>query len=210
MASLYLKEKKIKDDYLREIRDFYINASKAGFNTQIIRDYEDFKYGSFDWQNVIEKSKSFEIFKLLENLISKKLFIQIISDLFKDYKNKIIDTEIFTNFIQSKYNKDLSNFFYNWLYTSNYIDYSVTKIIQEKKNNKFIVKVYIRKIGQIESQIPVLITLRSGAKSFNFYDGKQKEAELIYEYNEPATYAEIDYFNNIPDINKSNNKMGVY
>ncbi|GIW22314.1 MAG: hypothetical protein KatS3mg068_1321 [Candidatus Sericytochromatia bacterium] len=209
LSYLYLKEKKIKDDYIREIISYYINASKSGFNTQIIRDYEEFKYGLFDWKNIIEKSKSFEIFKLLENIIGKKTFLKIILDFFKDYKNKSINTEIFTDFLEAKSNKNLKDFFYNWLYTSNYIDYAVTKVIQEKKNNKFKVKIYIKKLGQIESQMPILITLRSGAKVFNFYDGKQKEAELIYEYNEPVTYVEIDYFNNIPDINKSNNKIGV-
>jgi len=209
MSSLYLKEKKIKDDYLKEITNYYIDASKSGFNTKVIRTYEELKYGFFDWHNVIEKAKSFEIFKLLENIIGRKLFIQIISDFFKDYRKKIIDTNTFTNFVQFRYNKDLSYFFNSWLYTSDYIDYGITKAIQEKRNNKYRLKVYIKKFGKIDSQIPVLLTLKSGAKSFNFYDGKQKEAELIFEYNEPVLFVEIDYFNNVPDINKSNNKMGI-
>ena len=202
-----MKEKNFKDDSYNNLIKQYIEASRANFNTQIIQNTEELRKGNFDWENILEKGKSAQVFKLFEYSLGRKILQDSLKEVLVKYEHNFITTESFQTILETHSNKDLKNFFEQWLKDSKKLDYAITKIKQNKFGNKYQAKFTLKRLGKAIMPVSISVTLRSGSKVFQVWDGETNEAELSFEYIEPVKSVQIDPANTLPDIDTSNNHL---
>lgn len=207
MASAYLKEKNISNNLYSNFINQYINAAKANFNTQITQPVDELKQLNFDWENIIERGKSAQIFKMLEYNIGRKNLQDSLKELVTKHSDGFINSDLFQLILEAKSNKKLDGFFQQWVKENKKLDYAITSIKQDKSNNKYQVKLTVKRIGKAIMPVSIALTLKSGSKVFQVWDGEKPEVELTFEYNEPVKSVQIDPAQTLPDIDRSNNKL---
>lgn len=209
LAYTYLREKntnlQIYNDYLKP----YLDSAKANFNTQILQETQDLINSNFDWENTIQNSKSTQIFKMLETYLGRKYMQDSLKEVLTKYQNDIVSTDNFKAILESTTSKDLEKFFDQWIRENNRLDYAIYKIKQERKDDKYQIKLYLKRLGKAVMPVSIAITLKSGLKVFQTWDGKMNEAELVYEYNEQVKSVTLDPSKTLPDIDTDNNFMNA-
>lgn len=209
LAYTYLREKntslQVFNDYLKP----YSDAAKANFNTQILQETQDLVNSNFDWETIIQKSKSTQIFKMLETSLGRKYLQDTLKDVLTKYQNDTVETGNFKVILETNTSKDLEKFFDQWIRENNRLDYAISKIKQEKKDDNYQVKLYLKRLGRAVMPVSIAITLKSGAKVFQTWDGQMNEAELTFEYKERVKSVTLDPSNTLPDIDTENNFMNA-
>lgn len=209
LAYTYLREKntslQVFNDYLKP----YSDAAKANFNTQILQETQDLVNSNFDWETIIQKSKSTQIFKMLETSLGRKYLQDTLKDVLTKYQNDTVETGNFKVILETNTSKDLEKFFDQWIRENNRLDYAISKIKQEKKDDNYQIKLYLKRLGRAVMPVSIAITLKSGAKVFQTWDGLMNEAELTFEYKERVKSVTIDPSNTLPDIDTENNFMNA-
>lgn len=209
LAYTYLREKntslQVFNDYLKP----YSDAAKANFNTQILQETQDLVNSNFDWETIIQKSKSTQIFKMLETSLGRKYLQDTLKDVLTKYQNDTVETGNFKVILETNTSKDLEKFFDQWIRENNRLDYAISKIKQEKKDDNYQIKLYLKRLGRAVMPVSIAITLKSGAKVFQTWDGQMNESELTFEYKERVKSVTIDPSNTLPDIDTENNFMNA-
>ena len=209
LASSYLKEKSGTlnnyNDYIKQ----YIDASKANFNTKILQPVDELEKGNFEWQSIIEKGKSAQIFKMLEALAGRKALQDSMKDLITKYQNDFVDVSTFEKVLETYYPKPLDSFFQQWVQENKKLDYAISSVKQGKVGNKFKIQLGVKRIGKAIMPVSIAFTLRNGSKAFQVWDGSTTEATLTYEFNESVKFVEMDLAQTLPDTDRSNNTVNV-
>jgi len=209
LASLYLKEKNGTlnnyNDYIKQ----YVDASRANFNTKILQPIDELEKLNFDWQSIIERGKSAQIFKMLESVTGRKVVQDSMKDLITKYQTDFIDSEIFKNVLETHYPKPLNSFFDQWVSDNKKLDYAIYSVKQGKIGNKFKIELGVKRIGKAIMPVSIAFTLKKGSKAFQVWDGVTTESTLTYEFNESVKVVEIDPAQTLPDTDRSNNKVNV-
>jgi len=210
-ASLYLaydyfREKNLPYPKYKELTEEYISAGKAGFNTKIWQPVNTLSRFDFDWERIIEKGKSSQVFKMLENITGKKVLYDTLGELLERYPNGFVNNAIFQELIEFNSGKDLSWFFNQWIREDKNIDYAIASIKQAKTvNGKYQAKIIVRRYGDAVMPVSIAVSLKDGTKVFQVWEGNKTEAELTFEYNFPVTSAHLDPAGILPDIDSQNN-----
>jgi hypothetical protein len=209
LASSYLKEKNVKlnnyNDYLKQ----YLDASKANFNTKILQPIDELEKFDFDWENVIEKGKSAQIFKMLESFVGRKTLQESLKDIVTKNQSGFIDTESFEEILESHYSKSLDSFFQQWVKDNKRLDYAISKVKQEKIGNRYKIQLSVKRISKAIMPVSIAFTLKNGSKAFQLWDGATTESTLVYEFNDPVKHIELDPANTLPDTDRTNNQVNV-
>ena len=210
LANYYVREKNIKVDYFNKVIKNYVDAARSGFNTQIFQTTDEIKNTDFDWENIIEKGKSAQIFKLLEYRLGRKTLLDSLKEITIKYANSFVNYNKFESVLETQSNKKLDSFFAQWVKENKRLDYAVTKIVQNKIGNKYQVKITVKKLGKISMPVSLAITFKNGNKVFQLWEGDRSEAELTYEYNDKVKSVQLDPAETLPDIDLSNNKLDAF
>jgi hypothetical protein len=209
LSSVYLKEKNINNEFYNNLITQYINASRANFNTLVLQPVDELKQTGFDWENVIEKGKAADIFKMLEYNIGRKYVQDSLKAVLEEYKETMINTDLFQSVVEKTSGKQLSWFFKQWVRENKSLDYGVTKIKQNKTGNKYQVKITLKRFGKAIMPVSISVTLKNGSNVFQVWDGNNSEAELTFEYPFPVKSVQLDPAGILPDIDVSNNHMSA-
>lgn len=213
-ASLYLASSYLKDkngslnnynDYLKQ----YIDASKANFNTKVLQPVDELEKINFDWQTIIEKGKSAQIFKMLEALTGRKAMQDSLKEMITKYQNEFVDVDTFEKILENNYPKPLDNFFQQWVKDNKKLDYAISGVKQEKVGNKYKIQLSVKRIGKAIMPVSIAFTLKNGSKAFQVWDGNTTESTLVYEYNDPVKKVEMDPASTLPDTDRGNNQVDV-
>ncbi|MFN4151904.1 MAG: hypothetical protein ACK4IX_13270, partial [Candidatus Sericytochromatia bacterium] len=144
-----------------------------------------------------------------ETSLGRKYLQDTLKDILTKYQNDTVETGNFKVILETNTSKDLEKFFDQWIRENNRLDYAISKIKQEKKDDNYQVKLYLKRLGRAVMPVSIAITLKSGAKVFQTWDGQMNEAELTFEYKERVKSVTLDPSNTLPDIDTENNFMNA-
>jgi hypothetical protein len=209
LAAAYLKEKNADDRVYKSLINQYISASRANFNTLVMQPVSELRQGNFDWENIIEKGKAAQIFKMLEIAIGRKGLQDSLKEVLLKYQHEIISTDAFEDIVESVSAKKLGDFFKQWVYESKSLDYAITRIKQNKTGNKYEVNISLKRLGRAVMPVSMAVTLKNGSKVFQIWDGVTSEAELTFTYQYPVKYIQLDPAETLPDTDRSNNLLNA-
>lgn len=208
-AQTYMREKNISEDTFNKYIRQYVSVAKAGFNTKMLQPTDELRTANFDWENILEKGKSAQIFKLLEYSLGRKPLQDAMKEIATKYQNSFVTLEKFQAVLESKTNKKLDDFFTQWIKENKRLDYAIVKITQEKKGDKFVLGLTLRKVGRAIIPVSIAITFKNGNKAFQVWDGEKTETELTYEYNDQVKSVQLDSAGILPDVDRENNKANA-
>ncbi|MFL2581894.1 MAG: M1 family metallopeptidase [Flavobacteriales bacterium] len=164
------------------------------------------EYSSLNYGCVIY-SKVAVCFNYLEKYLGKETFDNAMQDYFQTWKFKHPSPKDLRAIFEKYTNKNLNWFFDDLLKTSYPIDYKINYAGYSMDNKKF--SVNVKNVGDVAS--PIVISGIKKGKVVNtvWYEGFFDTKELSFQngdYDEMI----IDYYHDIPEINRKNNRFSLF
>ena len=198
----FLKYEAIKQKEFHHYSYDYVNTRNIDQPTNLpANEYSSLNYGSVIY------SKVAVCFNYLEKYLGWELFDQAMKEYFQAWKFKHPNPKDLRTIFEKHTSKNLNWFFDDLLKTSYPIDYKINYAGYSTDNKKF--SVVVTNIGDISSPI-VVSALKSGKVIKTvWYEGFFDTKELSFpngDYDEII----IDYYHDIPEINRKNNRFSLF
>ena len=155
------------------------------------------------------------VLDLLENLIGKYKMDMFLKEYYNQYQFKHPKTADFIRLAEKVSGQNLDGFFKDWFYDTKTCDYEVRKIKSEEIGNSKNDKLYqttveLRRNGDINMPVDVLIELENGEKIRRNWDGKEKWFKLKIDTKAKIKSAIVDPDNKLVlDLNVNNNGLST-
>lgn len=154
--------------------------------------FENKSYGSTVY------SKGEKILQMLELIVGDTLIDTVFHRYYEKWKFKHPTVRDFQAVCEEVSGKDLSWFFKQWLYTTDFVDFGIRKVVMTDKGVK--VQVYNR--GDIEMPVEIEIESSQGKSIGLLERGKRT---LLFEGIKDVHRITVDPFNRIPEPDEWNN-----
>ncbi len=180
----------------------YVNTRNNGQPLNLpANEYSNLNYGT------IVYSKSAVILNYLEKYLGKNLFDKIMQDYFEKWKFKHPQPEDFESLFKKHTSKNLDWFFKDLLTTTYPLDYKINNAGYSWDNKHF--EIIVTNVGEIAGPIVISALKRGKVTKTAWYDGFFGKKQLSFPYGD---YDEIiiDYYHDMPEINRRNNKFTLF
>lgn len=164
-------------------------------------EYSSLNYGA------IVYAKSAIAFNYLEKYLGKPVFDQCMRTYFNTWKFKHPAPVDLQNIFEKETGKDLMWFFDELLNTTGKIDYAIHSA-NFNEETKYI-EVIVKNKGDISSPVVITAMLNGKAIKTIWYEGFNDIQTLLFPDGEYDEFV-IDYYHDIPEINRSNNRLRLY
>ncbi len=184
----------------------YLTGALMGYDTTIMQKMKELEKAEFDWNNIIMHGKSFTVIEMLEQVVGHETFHKIFVTLLERYKYKVLTAKDFKAVCQEISGQDLDWFFQPWLYTNDKFDYQISQVITYKKEDKFLTKVEVNKIGKIAMPIEVEITTIDGEKYSKIFPPQLDKGWIEFFTTRSLRDVKLDPSDRMPLISRDDAK----
>ncbi len=210
----------------------YIRFSNLEYEEPVLL-HSDFFRESITYTNAVY-GKGASVFEMLEYVVSDSVFEEIMKEFFNQWAFKHPTTKDFERVAEKVSGMELDWFFDQWLKTTRKCDYSIENFegkwtIKDGKK-KYIVKVRLRNKGQLVMPIDLYFYFKSGtyqkviipldlqlkpkrepgAITLDFWYWVNPTYEFELDFDEEVKFVEIDSRLKLRDVNRLNNKTGLF
>jgi hypothetical protein len=183
-------------------KDYLIGVA-LGVNTTIMQPLDKLEDAKFDWNNIIAHSKAYTIIKMLENLVGRITFENIVAEIFQRYCGKIVTAKDFARVCQRISGKRLDWFFDQWLYTDKKLDYRIIDQIEgEVEKGVYMLHLKVKRFGDAKMPLKIGVRYKDGALRVDAIKEDTVEAELVFTGNSPKESIIIDPDDILPLMSK--------
>ncbi|HOP94184.1 MAG TPA: M1 family aminopeptidase [Dictyoglomaceae bacterium] len=192
MGNMNLRETQVELPYLYYLKD--------GWDEEVVKEYwESYANG---YSNKIY-NKSYLAIRALASELGEENFDKYLSDIFNDFKGKIVTTDDIKDSLEKYAGKDLEAFFKSWFYSKGKVDFEINKVISYYKGGKWENQIYIKNNGEIIIPVEVKIIYENNQEEKIIYNGM--ENPLKVESYSPVKTVVLDPDSKIPDADRVNN-----
>jgi hypothetical protein len=178
----------------------------ASRNIDLPINYPAVEYSSLNYGSIVY-AKTAIAFNYLEKYLTKPVFDACMQEYYNAWKFRHPEPKDLEKIFTNATTKNLDWFFKDLLSTTYQIDYRISSAQFNEATRKF--ELIISNRGDIAS--PVVVSAIRGGKVIRtvWYDGFHGKALLDFP-NEEYDEIVIDYYHDIPEINRSNNSLRMY
>ena len=149
-------------------------------------------------------SKSAIVFDYLMSYLGEEMYDKCIKTYFERWKYKHPHPKDLKKVFEEVTGKNLSWFFNDIINTTKKIDYTITDIKKETKD----LIITLKNEGEIAS--PVVISgVKEGKSMYPLWIEGFKEEKKVRYFNGDYDHIRIDYYGDIPEVNRNNNIMRI-
>ena len=202
VLSYILKDKAIKQTEYHQYMHDFVNSRNIDQPANLPAN----EYSSLNYAGVIY-SKVAVSFNYLEKYLGKKVFDSAMQDYFQLWKFKHPAPEDLEAIFKSHTTKNLDWFFKDLLTTSYPIDYKLNMAGYSWDNKSF--SATVTNVGDVASPVVITALNQGEVVKTAWYEGFFGTKELSFpmgEYDEVV----IDYYHDIPEVNRKNNRYVLY
>ena len=177
-------------------RDFrYKTITRQGYDHPVLGKLSSFAEPSSIF--TITYSKGSQIVKMLKALIGEAAFDAVFKQIYEDYRFLNFDIKEFQEICEQHSDKDLEDFFHQWLSSKDFLDYTI-KDVQENK-------IVIKNRGDIDMPIKIKIDYSDGHQEDIVWEKAQQNGFLLSQYSAPIQNVRLDPDEDLLDIDLTNN-----
>lgn len=200
----YLKDSILGEWNLREslVEYPYLTYLRDGWDEPIVKDYWNSNYNGYSDKVY---NKSYLLLRCLSFLTGEEKFNEFLRIFYKEYDNKFASTEDFKNLLNKITEKDFTEFFNTWFYSTGTIDWQVLDLKTYKLGDLWISRVHMRREGNGVLPVEILLETSKGEKITKIYEGREKDVYLDFQTKDRVVRVELDPNSMIPDNNRLNN-----
>ncbi|MCP4178630.1 MAG: M1 family metallopeptidase [bacterium] len=205
---LYSQEKGVNAKHNARFFRRYTDGVKKGLNTTMMQKIDSLDKQDFDWNNVIKHGKSFAFLRVLAYEIGEDNFFKAFKYCLENYKGVNVTPEMFQKDCERISNKNLSQFFHQWVYTNDYLEYQIDEVNIENENDNYKVIVKVNNLGKINTpNVDLGFILNNGDTIIKTFNGKTKQETIVEEFQYTVEKIILDPDYKLPLVNiKSWNK----
>lgn len=178
----------------------------ASRNIDLPINYPAVEYSNLNYGSIVY-AKTAVAFNYLEKYLSKPVFDSCMKKYFNNWKFKHPDPNDLKKIFTSTTKKDLDWFFNDLLSTKLKIDYKIESIELDDSTRKF--QLVVSNRGDIASPVVISAIKFGKVTKTVWYDGFKGKAKLDFP-NDDYDEIVIDYYHDIPEINRSNNRLRMF
>ncbi|SOD95575.1 M1 family metallopeptidase [Spirosoma fluviale] len=197
---------------LESSRDSYVHQDNPAIGSSFGNTWQlpEGQYG------VLTYSKTATWMRTLEGLVGRRVMDEIMQTYFIRWKfrhpngQNFIDivNEIVPKRLGSKYGADMNWFFDQVLYGDNVVDYELASIKNSRPNGKQQAVITVRRNGDGQIPVDVLVHFDNGRELMLFWDGKARQRQFTVMENARVLWAKVDPKQKIfMDTNLNNNSL---
>jgi len=184
--------------YFERIRfSSYYSIAKRSLDSAVVQELPDF-YAPGDIFS-IAYGKGSGIMHMLEFLVGKEKLIEIMRSYFSQFYFKNAKISDFIETCNEATGQDLNWFFRQWLYASDFCDYNIRRISQDK--------LVVQKNGGISMPVEIKLQFSDGEESIEYWDGKAAQSIIDLPQGKRLKSAYIDFKGKVLDMDKVNNRF---
>lgn len=143
----------------------------------------------------------------LESLVSREKFDQILQEYYRRYRYRQVTTEDFVRTTEEISQRDLKEFFEQWLNTTKTLDYVLEDVHRRQIESRHITRVALRQAGTMNMPVDVEATLEDQSKIRQRWEGRDERGTLTFVTEQPVRSVVIDPDKMLPDLDRSDNYM---
>jgi len=190
---------------LKTIRWYYLEAHRRGYNTSLSQPIQSLMVSkppwSYGWNMALTHSKGYAVCSMLEDLLGKEKFHQVIKKLLAEKAGSLLSGTDLLEYCKLSYGESLDWFISDWINGSSHIDYVVSSV--EKIDRGWLIT--IDSLGSARFPVTVEIETKKGNKLLKRVEKEKKKNKIfLSNKHEPKTVT-IDPKGLYPDINRANN-----
>jgi hypothetical protein len=199
---LYCIERNIKMDYNKFLYK-YLFGIYQGWNTTIMQKIDFLDKQNFDWNNTILHGKSFTVLRLLAFEIGEDNFYEVFKYFLNNYKGVNVTPEMFKKQCERISNRELDNFFQQWFYSNEFLEYQIDTVIVERQDSLYHAEIRINKTGKADiSEVEIAFKLSNDEIINQVFDGKARQVVIRQELKNPIEEIVLDPEFKLPLVNK--------
>jgi len=194
------------DDLRSSFYKSWITLTLEGKERELLRPAYEFEYPDVYSRTVCHKGAL--VLAMLENLLGKNVFNEIMRTYFECYRFKNATTENFQAVAEEVSKTDLDWFFKQMLHTTRRCDFVLEKVrVRKAPTEGYLTEAVIKQAGDAEQMpVEVMAKLKDGRKLVKRWDGSDKWGVVTFETPKPVKDILVDPSNWTFDINRLNNR----
>ncbi len=183
----------------------YIVNFQDGFDEAIVKPTEDVKYNNATQTRIYKKG--YLVLRTLEGAIGEKAMNEFLSDLYKRYHDGIIDVDLLASEAGELAGEEIpDDFFQEWLFTDEYLDYGIDDLSTEKTSNGgYSNQIVVTKSGSLTAPVVLRATLTSGEEVTRTIQLETDRKSISWETPKKIKKVTIDPGSLVMDVNRLNN-----
>ncbi len=186
----------LPDVTFRRARDFRYKAiTRIGFDHAVVDKLSSFREPSSIFS--LTYGKGSRIVEMLEAVIGPDAFNRVFERVFKEFRFRNLLIKDFIRMCEKESGKDLSEFFRQWLYTAEHLNYAVTGV----RGNT----IMLQNRGGIIMPAEVEVHFSDGRQKSFIWEGARNRDVVILDETTPVTRVQIDPKGTLLDIDRVDN-----
>lgn len=183
----------------------YMENYHNGFDEAVIKPRQEVKYANATQTRIYKKG--YLILRTLEGIIGEEKMEEFIKKVHRERGNEVVDVETLANDVRELSGDEIpEEFFREWLFSSDYVDYGIENISAEKgSDGEYVNEITLTKEGSLTVPVDLRATLSSGdtvSRRVTLESGRKKVTLVEPEKVKKAT---VDPDSEVMDTNRLNN-----
>lgn len=166
----------------------YREVIARGFDTTIRRREAEMKSLHFDWNNAICHQKGYAVVRMLEDLIGREQFLQMVNGLLDRFRYQYLSFDAFQCAAEKSAGRKLDWFFHDWVDVSSVASFAIENVAQDPSG----VHVRIRRTGTARFPVEVQVTNGNGVASVRRIAWEPEVQTIEFEAAGTVQKVEID------------------
>ena len=181
----------------------YLQVVKDRFDEAIIKPEKEVEYGNWSYIRVYDKG--YLVLRALAGRIGQEAMEELIRRAYREYNHRILTVKDLQQLAEEVSGQDLGDFFQNWLYSADFVDYAVEKVRTRAQDEGYLTEISLRRRGAAALPVEVVAVTEDGEKIKHTWNAQEAKGTVLIESKSPVKQVEVDPEELTPDVDRLNN-----
>lgn len=181
----------------------YLAVFKDRFDEAIIKPLKEVEYGN--WSYVRWYDKGYLVLRALASELGREKMRELLKRAHQEYKHRIFTTADLQQLAEELSGRELDEFFQDWLYGAEFVDYGIKRVKTEAKDGRYLTKVELVRRGGAALPVEVVVRTSAGEELKQIWDAEGSEGVIEFESSSPIRRVQVDPEELTPDVNRLDN-----
>jgi len=181
----------------------YLSTAKNNSDEKILKPINQFTSPENIFISAYDKGVW--VLEMLRYVVGDDDFSELMRVYIDRFRYGIADVEDFIHICEEVTQKDLRWFFDEWLTTTKKCDYGIDKLKQHYNNNRWNTHLTVRRYGEIQMPVEILVKTKRGDEIIKQWDGQEELKEYFLQTEDKVVQILVDPNQRLLDYRLQNN-----
>ncbi len=181
----------------------YLQVFKDRFDEALIKPEKEVEYGNRSSVRIYDKG--YLVLRALAGVIGREKVQELLARAYQEYHHRILTVEELKEHAEEISGQGLGEFFQDWLYTAQFIDYGIRAVETTARGGEHLTEIVLTKRGGAALPVEVVAVTEQGEEFSKTWDAEKTEGVIRFASPSPVREVQVDPKELTPDVNRLNN-----